>query len=82
MWEGDLSPSTPVLSNTGTNRGLPVSCAGNEIADEVNSIAKAILEHEEKIISMFFAKGGIKGITEHQLQEFAKSRINVCLLSW
>ena len=49
------------------------------LADKVNSIAKAILEHEEKIISMFFAKGGIKGITEHQLQEFAKSRINVCL---
>ena len=44
MWKGDLSPSTPVLSNTGTNRGLPVSCAGNEIADEVFSFYDKLKE--------------------------------------
>ena len=35
MWKGWLSPSTPVLSNMGTNRGLPVSCSGQAIGDSV-----------------------------------------------
>jgi len=26
LWDGSLSPSTPVLANMGTNRGMPVSC--------------------------------------------------------
>ena len=29
MWKGWLSPSTPILANCGTTRGLPVSCAGS-----------------------------------------------------
>lgn len=35
MWWGWLSPSTPVLSNTGTNRGLPVSCSGGHVEDSI-----------------------------------------------
>lgn len=35
MWNGWLSPSTPVLSNTGTNRGLPVSCSGGVTEDSI-----------------------------------------------
>jgi ribonucleoside-diphosphate reductase alpha chain len=35
MWKGWLSPSTPVLSNTGTNRGLPVSCSGGVTEDSI-----------------------------------------------
>lgn len=35
MWWGWLSPSTPVLANTGTNRGLPVSCAGGYVEDSI-----------------------------------------------
>ena len=35
MWEGKLAPSTPVMCNTGTNRGMPVSCAGNYVGDSV-----------------------------------------------
>ncbi|QDH46485.1 putative ribonucleoside-diphosphate reductase alpha chain [Aeromonas phage LAh_6] len=35
MWDGKLSPSTPVMSNTGTNRGMSVSCAGNFVGDSV-----------------------------------------------
>ncbi len=32
---GYLAPSTPVLSNTGTDRGCSVSCSGNYIEDSV-----------------------------------------------
>jgi ribonucleotide reductase alpha subunit len=35
MWKGWLSPATPVLVNMGTNRGMPVSCSGAEIQDDV-----------------------------------------------
>lgn len=38
LWKGWLSPSTPVLSNTGTERGLPVSCAGNYTSDNIYDI--------------------------------------------
>ena len=31
IWNGWLSCSTPVLSNTGTKKGLPVSCSGQVI---------------------------------------------------
>ena len=31
MWQGNLSGSTPVVSNTGTNRGMSVSCSGNVV---------------------------------------------------
>lgn len=41
LWKGWLSPSTPVLANTGTNRGLPVSCSGNYISDNMLSIYEA-----------------------------------------
>lgn len=41
MWKGWLSPSTPVLANTGTTRGLPVSCAGSYIDDSIFSIYQA-----------------------------------------
>lgn len=41
MWKGWLSPSTPVLSNVGTNRGLPVSCAGTYFPDSIDGIYKA-----------------------------------------
>jgi ribonucleoside-diphosphate reductase alpha chain len=35
IWNGWLSPSTPVLSNLGTDRGLPVSCEGSYVEDSV-----------------------------------------------
>lgn len=35
LWSGKLAPSTPVMSNTGTPRGMSVSCAGNYIGDSV-----------------------------------------------
>ena len=38
MWRGVLSPATPVLSNTGTKRGLPVSCQGSYALDSIEDI--------------------------------------------
>lgn len=35
MWKGLLAPSTPVMCNTGTNRGLVVSCAGSYTEDSI-----------------------------------------------
>ena len=50
-----------------------------KLANNIYKAAQAVYEHEELIIAMFFSKGRIGGITEHQMQEFAKSRINVAL---
>ena len=36
LWKGWLSPSTPVLANTGTTRGMPVSCSGGYIQDSID----------------------------------------------
>lgn len=41
LWKGWLSPSTPVLANTGTTRGLPVSCSGGYIADSIDGFYTA-----------------------------------------
>ena len=35
MWDGFLSPSTPLLTNTGTDYGLSVSCSGAYVEDSV-----------------------------------------------
>lgn len=35
LWKGHLAASTPVLSNTGTTKGCPVSCSGNYIEDSI-----------------------------------------------
>lgn len=37
LWRGLLSPATPVLSNTGTDRGMNVSCSGQYVQDDVAS---------------------------------------------
>ncbi len=36
LWNGWLSPSTPVLANMGTTRGMPVSCSGTVAEDSVD----------------------------------------------
>ncbi len=45
----------------------------------VYDIATSLFEHERAIIDLIFEKGPIKGITAHQMEEFVKSRINICL---
>ena len=44
LWKGWLSPSTPVLANIGTTRGLPVSCGGSYIEDSIDSIYNSLHE--------------------------------------
>lgn len=41
MWNGWLCLSTPVLANTGTKRGLPVSCSANYIDDSIDGFYTA-----------------------------------------
>ncbi len=44
LWSGNLSGSTPVIANTGTDRGFSVSCSGNVAEDSVYGIYSAKLE--------------------------------------
>lgn len=44
QWKGLLAPSTPVLCNTGTNRGLVVSCAGSYVDDSIYGFYDTALE--------------------------------------
>jgi len=44
LWRGWLSPSTPVLTNMGTNRGHPVSCSGTHIPDTIRGFYLARTE--------------------------------------
>ena len=44
IWAGWLNLASPVLSNTGTDRGLPISCFGIDVADSVNDIGQKNLE--------------------------------------
>ena len=38
MWKGWLCPASPVLSNMGTDRGLPISCFGLSVPDSIVGI--------------------------------------------
>lgn len=49
IWKGWLSCSTPVLSNTGTTRGMPVSCEGGYVEDSVDGFYTAL--HEQAVLS-------------------------------
>ena len=44
LWKGWLSPSTPVLANMGTTRGMPVSCAANVVEDSIDGFYSALRE--------------------------------------
>lgn len=52
LWNGWLSPSTPVLANMGTTRGFPVSCSGSYTVDSIDGFYSAL--HEEALLT----KGG------------------------
>lgn len=49
MWTGILSPSSPVLANTATDRGCSVSCSGQYIGDSVDSFYGNL--HETAMLS-------------------------------
>jgi ribonucleoside-diphosphate reductase alpha chain len=44
LWKGWLAPSTPVLANTGTNKGMPVSCSGTYVGDSIHDFYDAYKE--------------------------------------
>ena len=63
IWKGWLNLATPVLSNTGTDRGLPISCFGIDVGDSIYEIGKKNLE------LMLLAKhGGGVGICINQIR--------------
>ena len=44
LWNGILSPASPALANTGTKRGMVVSCSGQAIGDSVHDFYTALRE--------------------------------------
>lgn len=44
LWSGWISPSTPILCNMGTDRGLPVSCSGGYVDDSIAGFYESRLE--------------------------------------
>ena len=63
IWHGWLCLASPVLSNTGTDRGLPISCFGIDVADSIYDIGTKNLE------MMLLAKhGGGVGIGINQIR--------------
>ena len=44
IWKGWLCLASPVLSNTGADRGLPISCFGIDVADSIQDIGNKNLE--------------------------------------
>lgn len=44
LWRGFLGLATPVASNFGTSRGLPISCYSNHVSDSVPSIYSHLKE--------------------------------------
>ena len=44
IWKGWLNLASPVLSNTGTDRGLPISCFGIDVGDSIAEIGNKNLE--------------------------------------
>jgi ribonucleoside-diphosphate reductase alpha chain len=44
MWNNWLCPASPVLSNLGLDRGLPISCYGNDVGDSIQRIMECASE--------------------------------------
>uniref|UniRef100_A0AAU8GU99 Ribonucleoside-diphosphate reductase n=1 Tax=Pseudomonas phage PAKlein3 TaxID=3230132 RepID=A0AAU8GU99_9VIRU len=44
LWEGILSPASPALGNTGTTRGMVVSCSGQVVGDSVDDFYSSLRE--------------------------------------
>jgi ribonucleoside-diphosphate reductase alpha chain len=63
MWKGWLCPSTPVASNSGSNRALNISCFGSTFPDSTSGIFKSV--HE---IAMLSKNGGGCSSTFHKIR--------------
>lgn len=65
MFRGILSPSTPALSNTGTTRGMPVSCSGQYIGDSISEFYSSL--HEMAMLSKYgFGTSGVFSDIRHR----------------
>lgn len=51
LWKGWLSPSTPVMANMGTDRGMPVSCSGTVVEDSVDGFYSNL--HEVAMLTKY-----------------------------
>lgn len=62
MWDGILSPASPALSNTGTDRGMMVSCSGQVIGDSIDSFYTSLRETALLSKQAFGTSGDFSGI--------------------
>lgn len=67
------------LKKEGKDSGLYSEAYLKEVEEYIYAAAKEVFEHEKVIAAKIFAKGKMDGITEHQLHNFAMSRIDLCL---
>lgn len=60
MWKGWLALSTPVISNMGTPKGMPVSCSGSYIEDSIDGFYTGY--HEAAMLTKYgFGTSGYLG---------------------
>lgn len=60
MWKGWLALSTPVISNMGTPKGMPVSCSGSCIEDSIDGFYRGY--HEAAMLTKYgFGTSGYLG---------------------
>lgn len=64
LWDGILSPASPALSNTGTDRGMPVSCSGQHVGDSIDSFYSALRETALLSQQGFGTSGGFSSIRQ------------------
>ena len=64
MWNGWLGLASPVLSNMGTDRGLPISCFGVDTPDSIRGIGLTNAE-----LMKLTASGGGVGISLSRIRE-------------
>jgi ribonucleoside-diphosphate reductase alpha chain len=55
LWNGFIGPASPVASNFGTNRGLPVSCYSVHLSDSVSSV----YSHLKEVAALSKNGGGV-----------------------
>mgnify|MGYP001426920046 CR=1 FL=1 len=64
IWNGWIGLASPVLSNTGTDRGLPISCFGIDTPDSVRGIGLTNAE-----LMKLTSQGGGVGISLSRIRE-------------
>jgi ribonucleotide reductase beta subunit family protein with ferritin-like domain len=50
-----------------------------DLYGKIEQAAQNLLDHEERIIDMFFEKGPLRGVTAEQMKAFVAHRVNVCM---